>query len=47
MLDLIGDLSLNATSGHAGLPIGHVVAYKVGQGLGFLRQPGDEAGFQN
>lgn len=29
LLDLIGDLSLSALPGHAGLPIGHIVAFKV------------------
>ncbi|KAL3153399.1 hypothetical protein ABBQ38_011737 [Trebouxia sp. C0009 RCD-2024] len=29
MLDLIGDLSLLADKGHAGLPLGHVIAYKA------------------
>ena len=28
MVDLIGDLSLNALDGHCGLPVGHIVAYK-------------------
>lgn len=28
MVDLIGDLALNAAPGHSGLPVGHVVAYK-------------------
>ena len=29
LADLIGDLSLNAAPGHCGLPVGHVIAYKV------------------
>jgi UDP-3-O-acyl-N-acetylglucosamine deacetylase len=29
MVDLIGDLSLNAAPGHSGLPVGHIIAYKV------------------
>ncbi|KAL0042919.1 hypothetical protein WJX79_003736 [Trebouxia sp. C0005] len=29
MLDLIGDLSLIAEKGHAGLPMGHIIAYKA------------------
>eukprot|EP00798_Chlamydomonas_sp_ICE-L_P001914 gene1914-33327_t len=33
MVDLIGDLALNATNGNAGLPIGHIVAYKADNDL--------------
>eukprot|EP00195_Chlamydomonas_chlamydogama_P005783 CAMPEP_0202901626 /NCGR_PEP_ID=MMETSP1392-20130828/14362_1 /ASSEMBLY_ACC=CAM_ASM_000868 /TAXON_ID=225041 /ORGANISM="Chlamydomonas chlamydogama, Strain SAG 11-48b" /LENGTH=544 /DNA_ID=CAMNT_0049588215 /DNA_START=73 /DNA_END=1704 /DNA_ORIENTATION=+ len=33
MVDLIGDLSLNAQNGHCGLPIGHIVAYKPNHDL--------------
>jgi UDP-3-O-[3-hydroxymyristoyl] N-acetylglucosamine deacetylase len=33
MLDLIGDLALAAGDGNAGLPIGHVVAYKASHDL--------------
>ena len=33
LLDLIGDLSLLAEPGHAGVPVGHVVAYKAGHNL--------------
>ena len=33
LLDLIGDLSLLAEPGMAGVPVGHVVAYKAGHNL--------------
>mmetsp|Transcript_11759 Transcript_11759/g.22429 ORF Transcript_11759/g.22429 Transcript_11759/m.22429 type:complete len:463 (+) Transcript_11759:218-1606(+) len=33
MLDLIGDMALLASNGNAGLPIGHVVAFKAGHEL--------------
>jgi UDP-3-O-acyl-N-acetylglucosamine deacetylase len=29
MVELLGDLALNAKEGHSGIPIGHIVAYKV------------------
>ncbi|KAF5750110.1 UDP-3-O-acyl N-acetylglycosamine deacetylase family protein [Tripterygium wilfordii] len=33
VLDLIGDLSLSATSGSQGFPVAHIVAYKAGHAL--------------
>ena len=33
LLDLIGDLSLLAEPGMAGVPVGHIVAYKAGHNL--------------
>lgn len=33
MLDLIGDLALCATPGHAGLPVAHIVAFKASHAL--------------
>ncbi len=49
LLDLIGDLSLAARPGHAGLPLGHVTAYRAGHALharfvAALTQAADAAG---
>lgn len=33
LLDLVGDLALAAAPGHAGVPLGHVTAYKAGHAL--------------
>lgn len=33
LLDFIGDLSLAAEKGHAGIPQGHIVAYKADHAL--------------
>ena len=33
LVDLIGDLALLAEPGHAGVPVGHIVAYKAGHNL--------------
>ncbi len=36
MVDLLGDLALNATDGHSGIPVGHIVAYKPSHQLATL-----------
>ena len=44
LLDLIGDLSLLAEPGMAGVPVGHVVAYKAGHELHAKFARGSEGG---